>query len=75
MEVPSIQGSCGTARTIPTEPASYATNWWQPVRGPEIMSLKVCNTANSLRNIYIYKGLFCTLVPYNKASAATQQAF
>jgi hypothetical protein len=47
----------------------------QPARGPELTSLKVCNTANSLRNIYIHKGLFCTLVPENKSSAATQQAF
>jgi hypothetical protein len=39
------------------------------------LSIKVCNIANSLWNIYIYKGLFYILMPYNKASAATQQAF
>lgn len=47
----------------------------QPARGPKLTSLKVCNTANSLRSIYIRKGLFCTLVSKNKSSAATQQAF
>lgn len=47
----------------------------QPSCGPEFLFLKVCNTANSLRNIYIHKGRFCTVVPENKSSAATQQAF
>jgi hypothetical protein len=47
----------------------------QPSRGPELLSLKLCNTANSLRNLYIHRGLFCMLVPENKASVATQQPF
>jgi hypothetical protein len=47
----------------------------QPAHGPNLMSLKVCNTANSLRNIYIRNGLFCILVPETKASTVTQHAF
>jgi hypothetical protein len=47
----------------------------QPAHGPNLMSLKVCNTANGLRNIYIHNSLFCILVPKTKTSAVTQQAF
>ena len=47
----------------------------QPVRRPEFLSLKVCNTANSLRNIYVHKGMLCTVVSYNKTNAKTQRVF
>jgi hypothetical protein len=47
----------------------------QPACRPELLSLKVCNTVYSLRNIYVHKGLFCILVSYSKASTAIQKAF
>ena len=37
--------------------------------------MKVYNTANSLRNLYIHKSLFCILVSESKSSTAIQQAF
>lgn len=39
----------------------------QSARGPEILSIKVCNTENTLRNIFLYLGQFCILTQYNKS--------
>lgn len=47
----------------------------QPPRGPELLSIKVCNTQSSLRNIYIYNGLLCSIVQYNKGRGERKEAF
>jgi hypothetical protein len=47
----------------------------QPARGPEILSVKVCNTDNTLRNIFVHQGLLCTIIQYNKGSGGTLVPF
>ena len=47
----------------------------QPARGPELLSIKVCNTESTIRNIHISHGRLCTLTQYNKSLASVQQAF
>jgi hypothetical protein len=39
----------------------------QPARGPELGSVKVCNSIYSARNIYVINGRICFLTMYDKA--------
>ncbi|PQE31531.1 recq family helicase protein [Rutstroemia sp. NJR-2017a WRK4] len=39
----------------------------QPARGPELGSIKVCNSVYSARNIYVINGRVCVLTMYDKA--------
>ena len=39
----------------------------QPPRGPEILSIKVCNTESTPRNIFISHGRLCLVTQYNKS--------
>ncbi len=47
----------------------------QPPRGPEILSIKVCNTPATIRNIFVYEGLICTLIQYNKGQGDNTNPF
>jgi hypothetical protein len=47
----------------------------QPARGPEILSVKVCNTQNSPRNIVISHGRLCLITSYTKAGSGNSEPF
>jgi hypothetical protein len=47
----------------------------QPARRLELLSIKIYNTEFSLRNIFIHKGLLCTVQLYNKGNTNTGKPF
>ncbi|PMD52182.1 uncharacterized protein K444DRAFT_545924 [Hyaloscypha bicolor E] len=46
-----------------------------PARGPEITSIKVCNTAQVMRNLIFREGRLLLVIEYNKARASNYHAF
>jgi hypothetical protein len=46
-----------------------------PARGPEITSVKVCNTAQVMRSLAFREGRLLLVIEYNKARASNYHAF
>jgi hypothetical protein len=46
-----------------------------PARGPEITSVKVCNTAQVMRSLVFREGRLLLVIEYNKARASNYHAF
>ncbi|KFZ18998.1 hypothetical protein V502_03895 [Pseudogymnoascus sp. VKM F-4520 (FW-2644)] len=46
-----------------------------PGRGSEVTAVKVCNTEQSLRNVFVLNGQIIIVFEYNKASASNNHSF